>query len=384
MSSIRGVRGGLLALWRRPRAPGPPGPSWIDAASVAVLVAAAVTEGVIRGDVDRPVLTTLAHAAPLLALPWRRTHPLTVVAVVMAIGAAFEVSWRLAGEPEPVFFAAAGLLLVPYALVRWGSGRAIVLGGGLLVAGQVLSAVVRQPPVGDIVGGSAVLLLLIAAGEAVRARAAAAARRTERVRAQERERIARDLHDTVARHVSAVAVRAQAGRLAARTGAGETVAGHLAVIESEARAALREMRGAVQLLRGEDSPAAPGLTDVRRLATDGPPAVTVAIEVDGDGDGVPGPAAAAAAYRIAQEAVTNARRHARGATRIDVRLTCTGRALDLVVTDDGAPGHAGPTAPGYGLLGMSERAGLLGGTCDAGPAPGGGWRVAAHLPARQA
>jgi signal transduction histidine kinase len=83
-------------------------------------------------------------------------------------------------------------------------------------------------------------------------------------------------------------------------------------------------------------------------------------------------------YRIAQEAVTNARRHARGATRIDVKVSIAGERVRLTVHDDGAAGSAGE--PGYGITGMTERAELLGGTCSAGRDPEGGWTVTAELP----
>jgi signal transduction histidine kinase len=91
------------------------------------------------------------------------------------------------------------------------------------------------------------------------------------------------------------------------------------------------------------------------------------------------PAVAAAVFRIAQEAVTNARRHAREVTRIDVGVDVDADGVRLEVRDDGG-GAASVPPPGYGITGMRERAALLGGTCDAGPAPGGGWVVAATLP----
>jgi signal transduction histidine kinase len=93
-----------------------------------------------------------------------------------------------------------------------------------------------------------------------------------------------------------------------------------------------------------------------------------------------GPAVGAAVYRLAQESVTNAVRHARGATRVEVRVTADDRSVHLRVSDDGDVGHARAPAPGYGILGMIERADLLGGRCAAGPDPSGGWTVTAVLP----
>ena len=121
----------------------------------------------------------------------------------------------------------------------------------------------------------------------------------------------------------------------------------------------------------------PGISDLRRLAradTGGP---AVDVQLVGDVEAVP-PTVAAAVYRLAQEAVTNARRHARNATRVDVRVEADDAAIRLEVRNDGDP--AASATPGYGMTGMVERATLLGGTCEAGPAPGGGWTVTAVLP----
>jgi signal transduction histidine kinase len=92
-------------------------------------------------------------------------------------------------------------------------------------------------------------------------------------------------------------------------------------------------------------------------------------------------AVGSAVFRIAQEAVTNARRHARNATRVDVRVVGHGSSVHLVVRDDGDPASAGaPPEPGFGVTGMVERAALLGGTCVAGPSGQRGWAVDAILP----
>ncbi|MBX9246869.1 sensor histidine kinase, partial [Actinotalea ferrariae] len=121
-----------------------------------------------------------------------------------------------------------------------------------------------------------------------------------------------------------------------------------------------------------------GLADVVLLADDDAPGPHVRVTVEGDADDV-APSVGAAVYRIAQESVTNARRHARGARRVEVRVHAGRDVVRLDVTDDGEP--AGRTAgEGYGLAGMRERAALLGGTCEAGPRPDGGWAVTAELP----
>ena len=101
------------------------------------------------------------------------------------------------------------------------------------------------------------------------------------------------------------------------------------------------------------------------------------MKVAGDGGSIP-PPVAAAVFRLAQESVTNALRHARQVTLVDVFVEADAGGLRLSVTNDGEVASS-PT-PGFGIIGMMERAALLGGTCQAGPAPGGGWAVTAVLP----
>jgi signal transduction histidine kinase len=103
----------------------------------------------------------------------------------------------------------------------------------------------------------------------------------------------------------------------------------------------------------------------------------VDVELVGDLEGLR-PMVGAAVYRIAQESITNAVRHARDATRVDVRVIGEPDCVLVTVIDDGEPGAASP--PGYGLTGMSERAALLGGRLEAGPNAGRGWVVTATLP----
>jgi signal transduction histidine kinase len=330
-------------------------------------------------------------------LLWRRARPFTMLAIAFAVGTSIGVA--TAGDPQlstTVYF-----LILLYAVFRWGSGRAMVGGGALVVIGMLLTFVASPPVFADIVGGVAVAVMTATLGLAVRWRRRARTRELEQVRLLEREQLARDLHDTVAHHVSAIAIQAQAGTAVAATDPAATVR-VLHVIEAEATRTLREMRAMVGVLRGPAAALAPtpGLADIRSLAgvapasahvadagaagpIDGP---AVAVTFDGDLDSVP-PAVAAAVFRIAQEAITNARRHARDATRVDVRVAVDGAGVRLNVSDDGRaaaatarPEGLATAVAGYGITGMRERAALLGGTCEAGPAPDGGWLVAAALP----
>ena len=249
----------------------------------------------------------------------------------------------------------------------------------MVLASSLLSFTLGPTTVADVIGGTAVVVTTGTLGLAFRWRAGARARELDRVKLLEREQLARDLHDTVAHHVSAIAIQAQAGTAVASTDP-DAAARVLRVIEGEASRTLDEMRSMVRVLRRDDAPdlaPSPGIADLRHLARaeGGGPAVEV--ELVGDVEALP-PAIAAAVYRLAQESVTNARRHARNATRVDVRVQVDAAGIRLDVRDDGDA--AASAAPGYGITGMIERATLLGGTCEAGAAPGGGWAVTAVLP----
>jgi signal transduction histidine kinase len=284
-----------------------------------------------------------------------------------------------AGRPIESYSMAYVLILV-YALVRWGSGREVVIGAAAIVAQVCVTVVVGRTSFGDGVGGLVVTFAAGALGAATRYRAVVRTRTLEQVKLVERERLARDLHDTVAHHVSAIAIRAQAG-LAMAPSSPDAAVDALRLIESEASSALVEMRGMVRVLR-RDLPAelapSPRLADLDQLAGHGRSGPAVDVGIVGDVDDLL-PSVGTAIYRLAQESVTNARRHARHATRIEVRVTADDTSVRLRVSDDGDTSAARPAA-GYGLIGMVERAGLLGGTCEAGPNPGGGWTVTAVLP----
>ncbi|MBX6387877.1 MAG: sensor histidine kinase [Frankia sp.] len=203
----------------------------------------------------------------------------------------------------------------------------------------------------------------------------------------ERVRIARELHDVVAHHLSMISVQADAARLTT-PGMPDLGARRLAAIGDTARAALTEMRRLVGVLR-EDAPESesrlpqPGLAELTALVDEARAATGSSMRLI-----VSGPVAALdpgvqlTTYRIVQEALTNARRHAPGAA-VDVVLHYDVDTLRVRVRDNG-PAGAGPATPGrtgHGLVGMRERVAMLGGTLHAGPAPGCGFLVEADLPA---
>ncbi|ANZ41669.1 two-component sensor histidine kinase [Lentzea guizhouensis] len=368
----------LRSVWDEPR----PAPAvvrlWRDRVLVLVLLLIAVLEAVLRSGLDTRAGSLVVAVVLLPLLLVRRSRPL--MAVVVAFGVAAVASLVFWGEPElnvMVF-----MLLFPFSLFRWGSGREAVVGLAVMLGKIGLSAVLGFVSAGDAVAGTAVLGTACALGAAVRYRARARAREFDQVKLLERERLARDLHDTVAHHVSAMAIRAQAG-LATAAARPEAAIEALTLIEAEASRALTEMRTMVRALRRNDSAdlaPSPGVADVALLASPGPPGPEVDVRIDGPVDALPG-SVGTAVYRLTQESVTNARRHARHATRIEVRVTVGDSSVHLRVSDDGDTGGVrGAAAQGHGLIGMKERADLLGGSCEAGPNPDRGWTVTAVLP----
>lgn len=350
---------------------------------VAVVVLAAV-EALTAEHLVWPGVSLAVTVGLACLLPWRRVRPLTVLAIsfgtvgaVEAVSLVREVEWD--GLDTSSF-----LLVLPYALTRWASGRDVGIGLAVMAAPVALSGIGGDPAV-YFLGGALVLLLACAIGFAVRYSADLRAEEVAGLRSREREGLARELHDSVAHHVSAIAVQAQAGRVVAAARP-EAAVEALGVIEEEATRALEEMRFMVGTLRhGDQADLRPqqGIRDLPGLELHGSetgPRVAVTIA---DGLEVVRPSVDAACFRIAQEAVTNALRHARHASKVEVRVDGDAEDVRITVVDDGRGGGASVTsAPGFGLVGMAERAKLLGGTFNAGPRPGGGWAVAATFPRR--
>jgi signal transduction histidine kinase len=352
---------------------------WRDWVLAATVAATAVTEAVVR---DGTVWRLLAVALGLtlaLTMLWRRTRPLAVV--VLGFGAFLVVdvvSFLAAGEP---FYAYTGgfVVFLVYALFRWGTGRQAAIGLTIVLLAWLMSVTTDFPGVVDAAGGLVVLAFPAALGVVIRYRRIVRTQQFERIRFQEREQLARELHDTVAHHVSAIAIQAQAGQFLAGTRDLDGAAKALDVIEEEASRTLAEMRAIVGTLRrGDETPLAQrGVADIDGLAT----TKGLRIEVEHRGDLADlRPSVEAALYRVAQESITNAKRHARHATRVQVLLTGDPETVRLTVSDDGERGLPHPRVPGYGLVGMAERVTLLGGTLEAGPGPDQGWTVHATIP----
>ena len=201
-----------------------------------------------------------------------------------------------------------------------------------------------------------------------------------RAAADERLRIAQELHDVVAHSLGVIAVQAGVGSHVLDTDPEEArrALDHIAQTSRSSLAEIRRLLGVVRDGAPGYDPA-PGLSDLPRLIDDVRHAgLHVDLDVAGDLDGLPA-GIGLVAYRIVQESLTNTLRHAH-ATHASVRLTTTPTHLSIEVLDDGRA-LAGPSShAGHGIIGMQERTALYGGSIDIGPRPGGGYRVAAALP----
>jgi signal transduction histidine kinase len=350
-----------------------------------------------------------------LALVARRRAPMVVMLVIVAAVAPYHGMNNLHPAVIPASLVGLYSLAVAGPPLRTFPTVAAIIG----ITATVMS---RTPhAASDMLRSGGWVLAMALVGEAVRihrkyvAAIVARAERAERTReeetarrlAEERLRIARDLHDLLAHSITLIGVQtsvaahvlvADPDRLD-RT----AIAGALEGIAGTCRDARAELRATLQVLRGDDErgplPGLAGVPDLARLAEAAGARVELALEADG----VP-PAIGAAAYRIVQEALTNAVRHAGGTrVRVGVALDGDGGALRIAVSDDGPcaeeppqpetkwrpwravaprpPAEPEPTpAVGYGLIGMRERVRSVGGTLTAGPRPEGGFAVAAVLP----
>jgi signal transduction histidine kinase len=349
---------------------------WRDWVLVGALLVAAVAEAIFRPDVPWRPLATVVGLLVIPVLLWRRTQPLLATAVGWGGAMVLHIPTVVSDVVDVGLYSMAGIVLLPYALYRWASGPE-ALAGTAIVAVPAGLGFATSATLADVIGGTILLVAVFALGAAMRYRAVARQREVQQVRTLERGELARELHDTVAHHVSAIAIQAQAGRAVA--GADPTAAVEaLAVIEAEASRTLHEMRTMVGVLRDGDAvDYAPqrGIGDLEELTR---MSTLVQVQCAGDLAGLPQPVEVAV-YRICQESVTNAIRHARNAVTVSVEVRGDVGVVRLRVHDDGEGARLSTTV-GYGLLGMAERAKLLGGSFQAGPDPAGGWTVEATLP----
>jgi signal transduction histidine kinase len=373
----------LRALWAEPRPAHPPVRVWRDWALVGVLVAWSVVETMLRQDLAwRPLVLTVSVVVALTLL-WRRVHPLAAVAVGFGTLIAFDVA-KIFAIDATWLLSFAALLVLPYALFRWGSGREAAIGLAVILFWLAVTQVANPTSTAEVVACYGFVLFSAALGASIRLHANARVRDIEQAKLRQRNELARELHDSVGHHVSAIVIQAQAGRIVAATHP-DRAAAALATIEEAASRTLEEMRAMVGVLRDGAEPdfaPQPAVGDIQRLARGVGGWPRVDVRVSGDFAEL-NPAVGGALYRIAQESVTNAMRHARDATRITVQIADESEQVRLTVRDDGDITTAHASA-GYGIVGMTERANLLGGTLRAGGGAGGGWTVEAVLPKRSA
>jgi signal transduction histidine kinase len=382
---------------RRPAAASPPAP----AVAAALLGVAAVSESSVRAAVTglnaqaALVVCVLALAS---VLPVAALGPAAAAVAVCAVSVL-----SLAAFHTLTVGGLAALLIVLYRLGHHAAprDRARLLAPALASPFLVLALAGGRPTDSE-AGVLTILLATLApaaawAGIAQRARREATEHRAARDRIAstlfehtargERARIARELHDIVAHHISMIAVQAETARL---TTPGMPAAGarRLSAIGDTARAGLTEMRRLLGVLREDAHPDAaqlrpqPGLNQLNELLDEARDASGAGTRLILDGPPTAlDPGVELAAYRIVQEALTNARRHAPRAA-IDVQLHYTPHALHLRIRDNGPGPPPGGPAAGHGLLGMRERAAAVGGQLRTGPAPGGGFLVDTVLPAK--
>jgi signal transduction histidine kinase len=327
-----------------------------------------------------------------LALAWRRRFPILVVAVV-SLGLGLEASLGVpVNEPVVpllVIVIAVFSVSVNEPLRRSVIGAAVILPG--FAVGLFHISGDAEVKVGNFAFGTIIVGGVWVAGRLVRSRtreASRLARETERLEAErvmavadERARIARELHDVIAHSVSVMVVQAEAAQEVLKRHPTRAVE-PLKAVQETGRQAMVEMSRLVGLLRedGEEVGLAPqpGLRELQTLASEVRDAgLPVRLRIEGQPTQIP-LGVDLTAYRILQEALTNAIKHA-GPAHADVTIRYRTDTLELEIVDDG-PGTGNGHVGGHGLVGMRERVTVFGGELDAGPRPQGGFAVHARLP----
>ncbi|WP_419996177.1 sensor histidine kinase [Streptomyces boninensis] len=363
------------------------------AVGAALLALVAMAESLPRSENpdDSLIYAVLLRLGTTLPVALLRSHLAIAALTVTAAG--------VLSLQDPLVLSAAGTAAQLLVLYELGRRRSRLL-SPLLVLPYLVVALA-----GPTEASRAYAVLLAVAGAALAAHGSARRARTdalaltatERVVAEslmehaargERAKIARELHDVVAHHISMIAVQAETARLTT-PGMPEAGAKRLLGIGDTARSALTEMRRLLGVLREDSGTIAPqrkpqpGLTQLNQLLDEARDATGAHTRLIVSGRVRPlDPGIELTAYRIVQEALTNARRHAPGAA-VDVELHYAEDTLELRIRDNGPGPTTAPDDPGHGVLGMQERALTVGGRLHTGPAAGGGYLVEAWLPVSQ-
>jgi signal transduction histidine kinase len=385
---------GALALIRR-TVPGHPGVA--GSVLALVLTTAALVELALSATPDRGWAAVVVVLLATLPLAWRDRAPVVVVALPMAAVLVFSAAFGEADELPLMLFL--GIGTATYSLGELGSNRQVLIGGAVVVVGFAALGVMEDDA-GAVSFGVLTSLALLGVGRAVRIMGFESdvlearigrlqedqERRAREAVTAERARIARELHDVIGHSISVMGVQAGAVRRVLPPELAEERE-TLQSVERTGRDAVTEMRRLLDLLRsaGEaPSGALPTLTLTPQLIADMRHAgLGVELEIDGELEDVP-PGLALAAYRIVQEALTNALKHAPDA-RVRVAVRRTAGQLEVEVLQEPSERvSAEREGPGHGLVGMHERVALYGGRLAVGPGSDGGFEVRATLPLQAA
>jgi signal transduction histidine kinase len=330
----------------------------------------------------------LAVAGPLMAgtVAVRRRYPAAAGIVAALLADIVAIAWK---PPNVASFGIAWLCSI-YALTVWTTPRLFAIGASAMALPTFLAVAIRGEPKGGVSFTVITLAVMLLVRRVVgdRERRAQIAERERDLAAreavvEERARIARELHDVIAHHVSMIVLQAGAERRVL-DGANSSTREVLETVERTGRSALTEMRRLLGMLRGdanEPLTPQPGLTDVPTLVTQLREAgLRVDLHVEGERRELP-VGLELSAYRIVQEALTNALKHA-GEARASVNIRYGSDSLELEIADDGTGASTPMSSGGHGLVGMRERVALYGGRLDAGRRPSGGFAVRVLLPIR--
>jgi signal transduction histidine kinase len=359
----------------------------LDRILAAVLAVAAELEAWF-GSATGTERLVVAVAGPLMAatVAFRRRYPAAAGIAAASLANVIAIVWK---PPNTVSFGVAWLCSM-YALTVWTTTRVFVIGLAVTALPALLSAAIQGTPkgAGSFTIVTLVVMLLVRRVVGDRERRAQIAERERDVAAreavvEERARIARELHDVIAHHVSTIVIQAGAERRVLDNNDTPTRE-VLETIEKTGRSALTETRRLLGMLRGDSSEPLtpqPGLAQVPILVGQLRDAgLPVELHIEGDPRELP-TGIELSAYRIVQEALTNALKHASDAnTHVNIRYATD--ALELEVADDGTGVPTTMPSGGHGLVGMRERVALYGGRIDTGPQPNGGFAVRVVLPTR--
>ena len=375
-------------------------PELLEAAPVAfLLVLSQIEVWSTHLDIPKPAVAAVSIAA-IAPLFWRRRYPIPTAVILLAGIVVIANAWSLMDNFISPFGA---LLVAAYSAAAHQSTRVGWTVVALVLVLMSLGAAIDGRSVGDVVWVDLIVLAVAGAGRGVHARQQRVValadqaillehERDAKARAavaEERLRIARELHDVVAHGISVIVLQARGGKKVVATDEAEAREA-FEEIETTAQQALTEMRRLLGMLRRQDEDVAlgptPTLANIDALASHVRDAgLPVDVVVTGDVDKVP-PAVALSAYRLVQEGLTNALKHA-GPAHARVYVNCSRSEVEVEVIDDGRGmsgsrnGNGnGANGGGHGLTGMRERVAMLGGQLDVGPRDGGGFAMRARLP----